>query len=135
MNAEPPAQAGLANLTSFLPFFPRLLSRAASLGDVWDKIRAGGSMIAEPTSTNATNTTMATTAGSFVQESVAAAASAPAGLHEDIGMWQTMKNVTSFFGYLTSKWAIATFIVVSLIKLAVYRPLPFTHPPICRAYC
>lgn len=107
------SQGGLANLTSLLPFLPRLLSKAGALSDVLERVRAGGSIIAEPTAANATNTTIATTAGKFVQESVAAAAGAAAGVHDDIGMWQTMKNVGSFFGYITSKWAIATFIVVS----------------------
>ncbi|CAI6342142.1 unnamed protein product [Periconia digitata] len=116
MNAEPAhSQAGLANLTSsFLPFLPRLLSGAGALSHVLDKMRAG-SIIAEPTAANATNATIASTTG-FIQESVAAAAGAAAGVQDDLTMWQTMKNVGSFFGYITSKWAIATFIVAILLN-------------------
>jgi hypothetical protein len=90
---------------------PRLLSKASSLGDImW----SGGSVIAEPTKANLTNSTVATTAGQFVQESVAAAASGLAASQDDIGMFQALKNVASFFSYITSKWAIATFAIVSL---------------------
>lgn len=88
--------------------FPRLLSKASSLGDI---IRSGGSVIAEPTLANVTNSTVATTAGQFVQESVAAALAT--GDQDEIGMFQALKNVASFFSYITSKWAIATFAIVS----------------------
>jgi hypothetical protein len=63
---------------------------------------------------NLTNGTTATTAGKFVQESVAAAAAASAGSTDDISMFQAFKNVASFFTYMTSKWAIATFAIVSV---------------------
>lgn len=115
------------NATSFLPspadlllVVPRLLSKAGAIGEhidsVFGRIRSGGSVIAEPTAANLTNATVATTAGKFVQESAAAAAaaSAAASSPEDIGMFQALKNVGSFFSYITSKWAIATFTIVSL---------------------
>jgi hypothetical protein len=89
---------------------PRLFSKASSFGDlVW----SGGSVIAEPTKANLTDTVVATTAGQFVQESVAAAASGLATSQDDIGIFQALKNVASFFSYITSKWAIATFAIVS----------------------
>jgi hypothetical protein len=104
------ATAGaISNMTSFLPspadllmVFPRL----------FDKV-SGGSVIAEPTMANLTNGTTATAAGKFVQESVAAAAAAASGSTDDISMFQAFKNVASFFTYMTSKWAIATFAIVS----------------------
>lgn len=113
----------LTNVTSFLPspadllmVFPRLYSKASALGDL---LRAGGSVIAEPTLANQTNTTVATTAGKFIQESIAAAASAASdasvtpGTNDEISMFQAIKNVAAFFSYITSKWAIATFAFVS----------------------
>ena len=96
--------------------FPRLYSKASALGDL---LRAGGSVIAEPTLANQTNTTVATTAGKFIQESIAAAASAASdasvtpGTNDEISMFQAIKNVAAFFSYITSKWAIATFAFVS----------------------
>jgi len=118
--------SSLANATSYLPSpadlllaFPRLLSKAGSFAEHFDsvfgKIRSGGSIIAEPTASNVTNATVATT-GTFVQESIAAAASiATGGSGDDISMFQALKNIGSFFTYITSKWAIATFTTVSLI--------------------
>lgn len=119
------ATAGaFANMTSFLPspadllmVFPRLFDKVSSYGEV---VRSGGSVIAEPTMANVTNSTIATTAGKFVQESVAAAAAASAassGSTDEISMFQAFKNVASFFSYMTSKWAIATFAIVSLVLL------------------
>jgi hypothetical protein len=109
------------NMTSFLPspadllmVFPRLFGKASSLGDM---IRSGGSFIAEPTMANLTNGTTATISSKFVQESVAAAAAAAAaasGTQDEITMFQAFKNVASFFSYITSKWAVATFAIVSL---------------------
>lgn len=110
---EAPVATG--NSSSYLPsavdllmVFPRLLSKAGSLSDlVW----SGGSVIAEPTKANMTNTTAAIT-GQFVQESAAAAASSLAAAQDDFGMFQSLKNVANFFSYITSKWAIATFAIV-----------------------
>lgn len=114
------ATAGaIANMTSFLPspadllmVVPRLFDKVSSYGDV---LRSGGSVIAEPTMANLTNSTMATTAGKFAQESVAAAAAASPGSTDEISMFQAFKNVASFFSYMTSKWAIATFAIVSAV--------------------
>ena len=107
------------NMTSFLPspadllmVFPRLFGKASEFGDM---IRSGGSVIAEPTMANLTNGTTATIAGKFAQESVAAAgAAAASGSTDEISMFQAFKNVASFFSYITSKWAIATFAIVRL---------------------
>jgi hypothetical protein len=88
---------------------PRLFQKASSLGDV---LRSGGSVIAEPTA-NITNSTLATASGKFTQESLAAAASVAAGSPDEISMLQVFKNVASFFSYVTSKWAIGTFAIVS----------------------
>ncbi|KAH6614271.1 ubiquitin-protein ligase-like protein [Boeremia exigua] len=110
----------LSNMTSFLPspadlllVFPRLFGKASSLGDM---MRSGGSIIAEPTMANVTNGTAATTAGKFAQESVAAAASAASGSTDEISIFQAFKNVASFFSYMTSKWAIATFAIAILLN-------------------
>jgi hypothetical protein len=116
-------QAAFANVSSFLPSpadllmaVPRLLSRAGALGEhidsVFGKIRSGGTIIAEPTVANLSNATTATTAGRFVQESVAAAANAGLAFQDDMTLFQALKNVGSFFSYITSKWAIATFSIV-----------------------
>jgi hypothetical protein len=121
MEQQPPS--AFANVTAFLPSsadlllaVPRLLSRAGAFADhidsIFGKIRSGGSMIAEPTASNITNATVATT-GRFIQESVAAAAKAvPASGVDDLTVFQALKNVGSFFSYITSKWAIATFTTV-----------------------
>ncbi|KAJ4351557.1 uncharacterized protein N0V89_006900 [Didymosphaeria variabile] len=99
---------------------PRLLSKAGALGEhidsVFGKIRSGGSIIAEPTFANLTNATAATTSGKFVQESVAAAANAGLALQDDMNIFQALKNVGSFFSYITSKWAIATFSIAILLN-------------------
>ncbi|CAO2654774.1 Nn.00g115070.m01.CDS01 [Neocucurbitaria sp. VM-36] len=111
--------SALTNVSSYLPspadllmVFPRLFSKASSLGDM---IRSGGSVIAEPTLVNVTNSTITSTAGQFVQESVATAASAAAS-QDEIGMFQAFKNIASFFSYMTSKWAIATFAIAILLN-------------------
>jgi hypothetical protein len=117
--------SALTNASSFLPSpadilmaVPRLLSRVSAWGEhldsLLDKVRAPGSVIAQPTLANATNATFATTSGAakFVQESMTAAAAA--GLHEDMSLFQALKNVGTFFSYITSKWAIATFTIVSI---------------------
>ncbi|KAF1993238.1 ubiquitin-protein ligase-like protein [Amniculicola lignicola CBS 123094] len=128
--------SSLTNVTSFLPspadlllVLPRLLSRAGSfaehLDSVFGKIRAGGSIIAEPTASNLTNATIAITSGTFVQESLgvaAAAAAAATGLPldshgaDDIGVFQALRNVGTIFSYITSKWAIATFATAILLN-------------------
>lgn len=114
------SSSALSNATTFLPspadllmVLPRLYAKASSLGDL---LRSGGSIVAEPTLVNATNSTLAATASKFVQESVAAvvdATSATSDLRDEVGMFQAIKNVASFFSYVTSKWAIATFAIVS----------------------
>ncbi|KAF2268764.1 ubiquitin-protein ligase-like protein [Lojkania enalia] len=119
--------SSLANVTSFLPSsadllmaVPRLLSKAGSVGEhidsIFGKIRSGGSIIAEPTSSNITNATVAATSGRFVQESVAAAAAASVDNMDDISIFQALKNVGTFFSYITSKWAIATFATAILLN-------------------
>jgi hypothetical protein len=123
MEQAPGAVANVSlGMTSYLPspadllmVVPRLLNKASSLGDV---LRTGGSVIAEPTTANSTNTTLATAVGKLTHESLAAAAAAAAsataaGAPDDISMLQVFKNVASFFSYVTSKWAIGTFAVVS----------------------
>jgi hypothetical protein len=108
------------NMTAFLPspadllmVFPRLFEKAGSFGDM---LRSGGSIIAEPTMANLTNGTSATAASKFAQETVATAAAgaAASGSTDEISMFQAFKNVASFFSYITSKWAIATFAIVSV---------------------
>jgi hypothetical protein len=122
MEQAPGAVANVSlGMTSYLPspadllmVVPRLLNKASSLSDV---LRTGGSVIAEPTAANSTNTTLATAVGKLTHESLAAAAAAAsataAGAPDDISMLQVFKNVASFFSYVTSKWAIGTFAVVS----------------------
>jgi hypothetical protein len=128
-------QTALTNVSSFLPSpadlimaVPRLLSRASAWGEhldsLLDKVRAPGSVIAQPTLANATNATFATTSGKFVQESVAAATAA--GLQEDMGVFQALKNVGTFFSYITSKWAIATFTIVSLVPYSMTKDMILT---------
>ncbi|KAF2690552.1 hypothetical protein K458DRAFT_483866 [Lentithecium fluviatile CBS 122367] len=118
-------QAPLTNASSFLPSpadllmaVPRLLSRASALGEhldiLLDKVRAPGSVIAEPTMANMTNATVATISGKFVQESIASAATA--SVPEDMSVFQALKNVGTFFSYITSKWAIATFTIAILLN-------------------
>jgi hypothetical protein len=120
---SPSLSSSLVNATSYLPSpadlllaVPRLLSRAGLFAEhidsVFGKIRSGGSIIAEPTPSNVTNATIATTASTFIQESASAAASAAAGNMEDFGFLQALKNISSVLGYITSKWAIATFVTV-----------------------
>ena len=118
-------QSALTNVSSFLPSpadllmaVPRLLSKAGALGEhidsVFGRLRSGGSIIAEPTVANLTNATSATTLSKFIQESASAAAQAGSAVQEDMNLFQALKNLGSFFSYMTSKWAIATFSVVSM---------------------
>ncbi|KAF1945212.1 hypothetical protein EJ02DRAFT_509669 [Clathrospora elynae] len=110
------------NASSFLPSpvdllmaLPRLFAKAGFLGDM---IRAGGSVIAEPTANLTNSSTMTTTAGNFVQESVAAAASAAtvSGSADDMTIWQAFGHLGTWFSYITSKWAIATFALAILLN-------------------
>jgi hypothetical protein len=146
---QPPSS--LANATSYLPSpadlllaVPRLLSKAGAFAEhidsVFGRIRSGGSVIAEPTASNVTNATAITTGKSFVQESVAATARSAASTTEDIGMFQALKNVGSFFSYITSKWAIATFATVriaatlytkSIILIVCVGNPAQSHPFLC----
>ena len=131
---QPQLQPLFTNTSSYLPspadlllVFPRLLSKAGAWGEhidtVFEKIRAGGSIIAEPTAINTTiNATIATAAaaagtgtGGFALQDTAAA-SVAAQVPDDITMFQALKNIGSFFGYVTSKWAIATFAIVSPVR-------------------
>lgn len=116
---QTPGAVANVSMSSYLPspadllmVVPRLLHKATSLGDA---LRSGGSIIAEPTA-NITNST-ATASAKFIQESLAAAsASTTAGpAPDDISMVQVFKNVASFFSYVTSKWAIGTFAIVSAL--------------------
>jgi adenylosuccinate lyase len=63
-----------------------------------------------------TNNSTATATAKFIQESVAAAASAAAAseLEGDMSLWQALRNLAAWFSYITSKWAIATFALVCL---------------------
>lgn len=118
------------NVSSYLPSpadlllaLPRLLYKAGSLGEHFDsvlgKLRSGGTIIAE--STTVGNASVATTAANFVQESVAAVASTALDDKDEMGLFQTLKNVGSFFTYMTSKWAIATFAIVRWHLLLPYH--------------
>lgn len=118
-------QSALTNVSSLLPSpadllmaVPRLLSKAGALGEhidsVFGRLRSGGSIIAEPTVANLTNATSATPLSKFIQESASAAAQAGAAAQEDMNLFQALKNLGSFFSYMTSKWAIATFSIVSI---------------------
>lgn len=98
---------------------PRLLQRAGSFAEHMDtmfgKLRNGGSVIAEPTTSQIVNATI-TRIGTFAQESLAAAATSALRDQDEtpeIGFFQTLKSVGGFFSYMTSKWAIATFVTVS----------------------
>lgn len=90
-------------------------------------MRSGGSVIAEPTIANITNGTISTISNKFVQESVAAAATTAAATaaesQDEISMFQAFKNIASFFSYMTSKWAIATFAIVSVTKSILWTVL------------
>lgn len=125
------APGALTNATSYLPSpadlllaLPRLLSKAYSLGDV--VLRSGGSAIAVPTLVNGTNTTAAMTASAFVQDSVAAAASTAAatalatasGAREESSMFQALKTLAGFASFITSKWVLASFAMVSRLTCA-----------------
>ena len=86
--------------------------------------------MAEPTMANITNGTISTISSNFVQESAASAAAAAAtavaattaGSQDEISMFQAFKNVASFFSYMTSRWAIATFAIVSVTTTLFYEP-------------
>jgi hypothetical protein len=111
--------AALTN-NSYLPsppdFLMGILAKASSLSDL---LWSGQSTIAQPTKADVLNSSVVTTAGQFVQQSVAAAASGIAAAPDEISMFQALKNVASFFSYITSKWAIATFALVSLLRLVL----------------
>ncbi|KAH7115947.1 ubiquitin-protein ligase-like protein [Dendryphion nanum] len=120
--------APITNATSYFPsavdlllVVPRLLSKAGSLAEQLDlgRMLSGGSIIAAPTASNITNATVSMTGSTFVQESLAAAASAVASTsaaQEDQGIMSSLKTVSVLFGYVTSKWAIATFTTAILLN-------------------
>ncbi|KAF2204669.1 hypothetical protein GQ43DRAFT_364122 [Delitschia confertaspora ATCC 74209] len=98
---------------------PRLFQKAGSLAEqvdnIFGKMRYGGSVIAEPTASNVTNATVITSASAFIQESLAATARATAAVPDtsnSLSLFQTIKNMSTFFGYMTSKWAFATLAII-----------------------
>ncbi|KAF2808409.1 uncharacterized protein BDZ99DRAFT_572278 [Mytilinidion resinicola] len=125
---EQPASP-LMNSTSIFPnsmdllmVVPRLLQRAGSFAEHMDtmfgKLRSGGSVIAGPTTSQIANATI-TRIGTFAQESISSAATSALRDQDDtagMSFFQTMKSVGGFFNYMTSKWAIATFVTAILLN-------------------
>jgi hypothetical protein len=99
---------------------PRLLQRAGSFADhidtIFGKLRHGGSVIAEPTTSHAAVNSTITRLGALAQESLSAAATSALNPDDATAMsfFQTLKSFGGMFSYMTSKWAIATFVIVGL---------------------
>jgi len=110
--------------------FPRLLVRAGSFAiSVPERIdnifglRNGGSLIAEATGNGSQNTISAALSGDAAQASQRVAAAAPGGgtaaATEGVPSFssltfQQVRNFGGIFTYITSKWALACFTLVSL---------------------
>lgn len=80
-----------------------------------------GSVIAEATGNGATNVASAALSGiSFVQETATAVMATTEGTHPEQGLFsqsfsfQQLRNLGGIFTYMTSKWALTCFAVVSL---------------------
>ena len=100
------------------------LSLPEHFDNLFGKLTSGGSIIAEPTSSNIANTTIITSSGTFAQDSLPAGATAAFSNQDSIGnmsLFQTLKNIGGFFSYMTSKWAIATFTTVGTFP--VFTPV------------
>jgi hypothetical protein len=86
------------------------------LDDLFGRIRGPGSIIAEPTLTEAMNSSTVNSTKTFFQgaaatPSVAAeAATGPSGLFT----WQSWKTAGGIFTYISSRWAIVTLLMVCL---------------------
>jgi len=102
--------------------FPRMMARAGSFAfDSMLGFRNGGSMIAEATGNRTWNMvsdalssgSVASTAAPMVSGAVAAAAEGSQGGLGAFGFVQ-VRNFGGIFTYMTSKWAIACFTLVSL---------------------
>ena len=92
--------------------------------NLFGKLTSGGSIIAEPTSSNIANTTIITSSGTFAQDSLPAGATAAFSNQDsarNMSPFQTLKNIGGFFSYMTSKWAIATFTTVGTFP--VFTPV------------
>lgn len=122
-----------ANLTSLSSPFPkdlvmavpRMMARAGSFAFITvperlDSIlgfRNGGSMIAEATGNGSVNIiSSAFFAGSSSGTATPTAAAAAGGTPEGLGTFsfQQVRNFSGIFAYMTSKWALACFTLVSL---------------------
>lgn len=112
----------------FLLAVPRLAQRAGSfallyipeqLDGLLGKVRAPGSVIPEATTSSSANSSLATSAGAFVQSSNASwdmAMSTARRVAEESGNIFSLENIRNFggiFSYITSKWALTTFVIVS----------------------
>ncbi|KAF2432597.1 hypothetical protein EJ08DRAFT_123092 [Tothia fuscella] len=121
----------MRNLTFFAPskddlvlFLPRVSERAKAfayyygLDDLYSRIRAGGSTIAEPTMSQALNASKSNATKSFVQASAAAtpATATPAIAAIQIFSIKNFRAVAGIFTYLTSKWAIVTLVMTVLLN-------------------
>ncbi|KAF1817445.1 ubiquitin-protein ligase-like protein [Eremomyces bilateralis CBS 781.70] len=107
---------------------PRLARRAGALAFYYvpehldgfvGKIRDGGSVIADPTTSNTINATITNGSKTFIQSATgglapAISAAAGGGTAESAGgifSLQNFRNLGGLFSYVTSKWALTTFIV------------------------
>lgn len=138
-----------SNATSFRPSsldlllaVPRLAQRAGSFAlsfpdkvdQFIDRVRQGGSYIAESTTSRILNTTTITSAASFGQagsaagsftQSAAGTGQAPAEAVGNTLSFNNMRSIGGIFSYVTSRWALVTFIAVSALSKLICRDSSF----------
>lgn len=106
---------------------PRLAQRAGSFAlfyipeqfdSLLGKVRSPGSVIPEATTSSSINSTVITSAGLFAQSSTASwdvAMSTARRVAEESSNLFSLENIRNFggiFSYITSRWALTTFIIV-----------------------
>jgi hypothetical protein len=141
----------MRNLTSFAPsaddllLLPHRVSQKAKafayhygLDDLFGRIRGPGSIIAEPTLSEAMNSSTVNSTKVFLQGSSATASVAadPANVGNGLFAWQSWRTAGGIFTYLSSRWAIMTLVMVysflplanCLANMSLPRPSSPTEP-------
>lgn len=111
------------------------------LDDLFGRIRGPGSIIAEPTITEALNSSSVNTTKSFVQAAAATPSVPPQAAAGAPGLftWQSWKTAGGIFTYVSSRWAIVTLLMVCIIRQltrsltnAHFTAFPLQSDPILR---
>lgn len=128
----------LPSARDLLLAFPRLAQRAGTfalylpeaMDNMAGRMFSGGSVIADATAQQTVNSTITNTSSAFAQSTMLAVETAMKEVWRDGGgggatstffgmlgdAFTKLKHLGGFFSYLTSRWALTTFTVVSVFS-------------------